>query len=346
MTQALYLYGVAGAGRLPLSQVYGVEGGVTVLEHGGLGAIVGAPPAGSFQELSREKAVRLVLGHRQVLETAMTGATVLPVKFGTVAPSEAAVRSLMRQQRDMLTGLLAEFSGCMQMEIVVLWQPEAVFADIAAEPAIAEVRREAQNGGNKAAAVKLGQLVKAALERRRSAMRERLGEALRPVAMDIAFNAPADDREAANLAVLIAATDAGQLQAALERLDRESGGRLTFRYTGPLPPASFATLQVIFPCAQAIARARQALEITGPLTQKDIASAFRRLAREHHPELSAANGQSSERMDELSRAYRLLLACAKSQQRSRPGDGLDEPVVLEIAGLRSELPLEQKRGAA
>ena len=164
MTQALYLYGVAGAGRLPLSQVYGVEGGVTVLEHGGLGAIVGAPPAGSFQELSREKAVRLVLGHRQVLETAMTGATVLPVKFGTVAPSEAAVRSLMRQQRDMLTGLLAEFSGCMQMEIAVLWQPEAVFADIAAEPAIAEVRREAQNGGNKAAAVKLGQLVKAAFE--------------------------------------------------------------------------------------------------------------------------------------------------------------------------------------
>ena len=126
----------------------------------------------------------------------------------------------------------------------------------------------------------------------------------------------------------------------------ESGGRPTFRYTGPLPPASFATLQVIFPCAQAIARARQALEITGLLTQKDIASAFRRLAREHHPELSAANGQSSERMDELSRAYRLLLACAKSRQRSRPGDGLDEPVVLEIAGLRSELPLEQKRGAA
>ncbi len=164
--------------------------------------------------------------------------------------------------------------------------------------------------------------------------------------MDIAFNAPADDREAANLAVLIAPTDAGQLQAALERLDRESGGRLTFRHTGPLPPASFATLQVIFPCAQAIARARQALEITGPLTQKDIASAFRRLARDHHPDLSAVHGQSSERMDELSRAYRLLLACAKSQQRSRPGDGLDEPVVLEIASLRSELPLEQKRGAA
>ena len=73
----------------------------------------------------------------------------LPVKFGTVAPSEAAVRSLLRQQRDMLTGLLAEFSGYIQMEIVVLWQPEAVFGEIAAEPAIAEARKEAQKAGAK-----------------------------------------------------------------------------------------------------------------------------------------------------------------------------------------------------
>jgi Gas vesicle synthesis protein GvpL/GvpF/DnaJ domain len=345
MTQALYLYGIAGAGRLPLSQVYGVEGGVSVLEHGGLGAIVGAPPQGGLHELSREKAVRLLLGHQQVLEAAMNGATVLPVKFGTVSPSEAAVRSLMRQKRDMLTGLLAEFSGCLQMEIVVLWQAEAVFGEIAAEPAIMEARREAQNGG-KEAAVKLGQAVKAALERRRAAMQARIGESLRPAVMDIAFNAPMDDRMAANLAVLIGPADGGRLEAALEHLDAEFGGRLTLRCVGPLPPASFATLQVTFPSAQAIARARQALGITGPLNQKDIASAFRNLAREHHPDLAAAGNQSNERMDELTRAYRLLLACAKSQRGSPAGEDQDEPVLLEVAGQRDAAPLQQQRGAA
>jgi hypothetical protein len=346
MTNALYLYGIAGTARLPLDPVFGLEGGVTQLEHGGLSAIVGTPPKGGLHELSREKAVRLLLSHQEVLEAAMMRATVLPVKFGTVAPSEAAVRSLLHQQRDMLAGLLAEFSGCTQMEIVVLWQPETVFAEIAAEPAIAEVRKEAQQGASEALAVKIGQMVKAALDRRRSAMQARLNEVLGPVVMDIAFNALMDDRMAANLAVLISKTDAGKLDGALERLDTESGGRLTFRCVGPLPPSSFATLQAIFPSAQAIARARQTLEITGPLTQKDIASAFRRLARECHPDLAAAGSQPDGRMEELTVAYRLLLACAKAQKGAGTGDGLDEPVLLEVAGQRSVASQEQKRGAA
>ena len=346
MTQALYLYGIAGTAGLSLPPVYGIEGGVTGLEHGGLSAIVGAPPKGGFQELSREKAVRLLLSHQEVLEAAMISTAVLPVKFGTVAPSEAAVRSLLRQQSGMLSGLLAEFSGCTQMEIVVLWQPELVFAEIAAEPAIAEARKDAQQGGNEAAAVRLGQAVKSALEGRRAAMQARLSDALGPVVMDMAFNASMDDRMAANLAVLISQADARQLEDALERLDAEFGGRLTFRCVGPLPPSSFASLQVTFPSAQAIARARQMLELTGALIQKDITSAFRRLAREHHPDLSAAGNQSSERMEELTKAYRLLQACAKSQQRSYPGDDLDEPVLLEVAGQRSNPPQERKRGAA
>ena len=98
MTQALYLYGIAGTAGLSLPPVHGMEGGVTGLEHGGLSAIVGAPPKGGFQELSREKAVRLLLCHQEVLEAAMMRAAVLPVKFGTVAPSEAAIRSLLQQQ--------------------------------------------------------------------------------------------------------------------------------------------------------------------------------------------------------------------------------------------------------
>lgn len=346
MTEETYLYGITGTAGLSLPPVHGIEGGLTVLEHDGLSAIVGAPPKSGFQELSREKAVRLLLSHQEVLEAAMASTAVLPVKFGTVAPSEAAVRSLLRQQRDMLSGLLAEFNGCTQMEIMVLWQPEAVFAEIAAERAIAEARKDAQQGGNEAAALRLGQAVKSALERRRAAMQARLGEALGPVVMDIAFNASMDDRMAANLAVLIGQGDARGLEDALERLDAEFGGRLTFRCVGPLPPSSFATLQVTFPSAQAIDRARQALELTGALTQKGITSAFRRLARERHPDLSAAGNHSSERLEELTRAYRLLLACAKSQQRSHPGGDADEPVLLEVAGQRSSAPQQQKRGAA
>jgi DnaJ-domain-containing protein 1 len=194
--------------------------------------------------------------------------------------------------------------------------------------------------------MRLGQAVKSALEARRAAMQARLSEAFGPVAMDIAFNASMDDRMAANLAVLISRAGTKRLEDALERLDAEFDGRLTFRCVGPLPPSSFATLQVTFPSAQAIARARQMLELTGALSQKEITAAFRRLVREHHPDLAAAGNQSSERMEELTKAYRLLQACAKSQQAAGTGEGPDEPVLLEVAGQRSSAFMERKRGAA
>ncbi len=345
MTGALYLYGIAGgAGSLALPEVHGLAGKVSVMAHGGLGAIVGAPPEGDLQELSREKAVRLLSGHQQVLEAAMAKATVLPVKFGTVSPSESAVRSLLRQSRDILLGLLAEFSGCAQIEIAALWKPELVLAEIASGPDIAEAQRQARHGRNEEAAVKFTLSVKAALERRRAVIQARIEEAVRLLAMDIAFKAPADDRMAANCAVLIGHADAGPLKAAIDALDSEFGGRLTFRCTGPLPPASFATLQVVFPCAQSIARARQALDLEGPITQKSIASAFMRRARENHPDLST--GEAAGRLDELTKAYRLLLACVKSRHHPSPGKDPDEPVLLEIDGHRSDVTAAWRKSVA
>ncbi len=343
----LYLYGIASAGSLSLSQIHGLAGGVSVLEHGGIGAIVGTPPKDGFQELSRERALRLLLGHQEVLEAAMVKATVLPVKFGTVAPHEGAVLKLLHQRRDMLTELLTKFSGCTQVEIVVLWQPESIFAEIAGEFEILEARKAAEATAGPAAAVQLGQMVKAALERRRGRLQARLYQALSPLAAGIAFNAPMDDRMAANLAVLIGDADAERLQAQLEKLDAEFSGQLTIRCVGPLPPASFATLQVGFPSAQAIDRARQILGLPGraPSSQEAVASAFRRLARENHPDLAAPAEESAKRMGELTAAYKLLLSCIKAQEQAAPGADAGEPVLIEIIGRKSDEPQMRQRVA-
>lgn len=338
----LYLYGIVGAAEAPLPAVYGLAGGVSIVKQDGLGAIVGAPPAEGFQDLSREKALRLLMAHQQVLEAAMPEAAVLPVKFGTIAPHEAAVRTLLHQRREMLTQLLMQFAGCSQVEIIVLWQPEAIFAEIAVEPEVLEARKTAQAARDPAAAQQLGQMVKAALERRRDRLQARLQEALAPLAIDIAINAPMDDRMAVNLAVLIDQADTGPLQAALEKLDAEFGGKLTFRLVGPLPPASFATLQVSFPSGKEIDRARQILGLPGPASLDDITSAFRQRARENHPDLAGASKDAAIQIGELNAAHRLLLACAKSQKLASEGGqiaeslafGADmgEPVLVEIVG--------------
>ncbi len=343
----LYLYGITSARGLSLHQIHGLAGGVSVLEQGGIGAIVGTPTGDAFHELSRERALRLLLGHQEVLEAAMVNAAVLPVKFGTVAPHEGAVRSLLHQRQDMLSELLAKFRGYSQFEIAVLWQPKSIFAGIAKEPEIAEARIAAETGvgTGPAAAVRRGQMVKAAFERRRSRLQAALHQALSPLAAGIAFNALMDDRMAANIAVLTGHAGAERLQAQLEKLDAEFGGQLTFRCVGPLPPASFATLQVGFPPAQAIDQARQTLGLAGPASQDAITSAFRRLARENHPDLAAPGEERAKRMAELTAAYRLLLSCAKSQELAAPGAGAEQPVLVEILGRKSDAPQMQQGSA-
>jgi hypothetical protein len=199
-------------------------------------------------------------------------------------------------------------------------------------------------------------MVKAALERRRGHLQAQLYKTLSPLAIDLAFNAPMDDRMAANLAVLAGHADAGRLHAALEKLDAGFGGKFTFRCVGPLPPASFATVQVGFPSAQQIDRARQVLGLSGPASQEVITSAFRRLARENHPDLDAANKENAGRMGELMAAYRFLLSCEKSQKLSAESEenagvlaaGADagEPVLIEIVGQKSDGSSKRQRSAA
>ncbi len=352
----VYIYGIAQPPASAMPDVFGVEGGVRLIEEDGLAAIAGVPPKDGMHDLSRERALRLLLGHQEALEAALTVTTVLPVKFGTIAPHERAVLAMLRLGRTLLRAPLQDFSGCAQLEIIVSWQPEAVFAEIASDTEVMEARRKAAFEPGQATAVRLGQLVKAGLDRRRKQLHEQVLEALRPIAVSFAVNAAMDDRMAANLAVLIRTSDMARLDAALDGLDARFGGKLTFRCVGPLPPASFATLTVRFPSAGEVAQARQTLGLSGPANPAAVTAAYRRLAREAHPDLGALGAQS-ERMTELAAAQKLLVACAKSQalaaeQRSntvttlaRDLDAADL-VLIDIIGPGCGAPVEAERGAA
>lgn len=335
---AHYLYGVVKTGQ-PLSlTVDGVAGNVRLLTEAGLGAIVGAAPDCPLRDMNREQTLRLLVKHQETLEAAMAQTTVLPVKFGAAAPDEAAVRRMLARGAELLRSRLDEFAGRQQHEIVVSWELQSVFAEIAMEDDIAQAKQAIQAAGNdgagKTAQLEFGRKVKAALDRRRTATSEQIREGLKAVALDIAANAIMDDRMVANFAVLMDKNDGDALERALDRLDAEFEGRLKFRCVGPLPPASFATVEVAFPSRQAIEQARRTLNIEGAADKQEIVSAFRRLARENHPDTAPTQEQGIERMGQLSGAYQLLLAHAKTQG----ADDDDEAPAVIIDVVRKEAP--------
>jgi hypothetical protein len=325
---SLYLYGIARA-AVPLEfTATGVAGGIRPIRRGEIVAIAGAAPAGcDFQALRREQAMRFLLQHQQVLEDAIAQSAVLPVKFGTLAPDEDAVRQVLAVGGSRFCSQLAELNGRLQMDIAVRWPLEQIFREIADAPRIAEMRRRALASGEVTAKAEVGEAVKAELDSRRAALAGQICSALHAVSHATTVNPAVDDHTVTSVSLLVDRDKRRLLDNTLEALDASTGGQLTFRCVGPLAPAAFATVEVDFPSRESVDWARRKLEL-GPKVRPDaIRSSYHRLARTCHPD-AVQDGAQAAQMDEIAKAYRLLMLGAKTLA---PG-GEDDELSLDGSG--------------
>lgn len=231
---SLYMYGVVAADK-PLSfEVKGLAGGLRVITDADVGVIVGDAPNFPLHGLAREETVRLLAAHHQVLDAAMEQTTILPVKFGAIAPNEEAVRRMLSDRGELFREQLREFVDHLQVEVVARWHFDQVMAEL----------KEYVDDGEKSVT---DEVLAAALERRRALLREEICGVLGTVATDMATSAPQDREVAADLTLLLNKEDMGSLEGMLNRLDAEMAGEINFCATGPQPLSSFATLEVTFP---------------------------------------------------------------------------------------------------
>jgi hypothetical protein len=321
----IYVYAIIPAVQRQTFDVAGLWSGdpqVRTLGGKGIAAVVGASPPIDFRALSREDAVRYLLAHQRVVEAVMRLTPALPVKFGTTLPDDAAVGRLLDRGAPLLAARLAELARHVQVELIVTWSMEEVLREIAAEEEVARLKREAEAQPPAAATemrIALGKLVKGSIDRRREACRDRILTALRPIATDLAENALMDDRMVANLALLLPESASEVLDQRLAQLDQEFGERLNFRCVGPLPPYSFATVEVSLPSFEVIDQARRALSLGDSANLADIKEAYRRLIQRLHPDratVQAGEGMSAR----LTEAYKTLTSYAAAVPAA-PGSG-------------------------
>jgi hypothetical protein len=345
---SLLIYGIVTAEAGSTLNLDGLAPGVRLIAEGSVAAVVAdAPGDTEFRGLSREDAMRWLLLHQRTLEAIIAETTVLPVKFGTVAPDEAAVQRMLVLGSKNFAAHLQQFADRLEMDVIVEWALNEVFLEIAAEPGIAELRATVLESDDTDAKHRLGIAVKASLDARRAALSSAICEALRPGAVDIAANPLTEERSVINLAMLLTRQGLDALDALLDRLDADHAGKLKFRCVGPLPPLAFATVEVTFPTAEIVEAAWRTLQLGDTASVADIKSAYFRLARERHPDAMRDNAQSSE-MDELTRAQKLLMACAKTSELALQlnGPGLvTVDIVQPGQPIESALPDQQEAAA-
>jgi hypothetical protein len=224
---------------------------VYALPHDGIAAVVSAT-ASDKAEISRGN----ILAHQRVMEAVMQrGHTVLPVRFNTIAEDNGhrtAERQIIDQvlaaRRDEILGLLATMRPLVELGVKALWtNMQAVFEELleGGRPIRLLRNRLLAAGGRPAAAqIRLGEMVKEALETRKRDMEAAVLARLTPLAVDVRSNKTLGDLMFANLALLVKKEQQDGVQAVLSAFEAEQAGQAKLRFVGPLPPCSFVELVI------------------------------------------------------------------------------------------------------
>jgi hypothetical protein len=234
-----YVYAYTGASHpLPVDSLAGVgerKPPVRLVRHDGLTAVVSDAP-----ERLRAKR-RDVEAHEQVLETLFAAGTVLPMRFGTVAADDAAVKAELATSAVRYTKLLSRLEGKVEVNVKAAHREEAVLRELLLGSQELRNRSEAlraSGGGSHQDKVALGEQLSAALEDRRSQDAEQVVAQLRPHASAMRLGPPVDGCFV-NVSFLVGATERDDFEGALSRLRRERLELMELRLYGPLPPYSF-----------------------------------------------------------------------------------------------------------
>ena len=163
---------------------------------------------------------------------------------------------MLAQRKDEFSDLLALYRDRVELGVKGLWtEMNAVFAEIVNEnDGIRLLRKRALDGasprsggmrsGGMPLTARLGELVKNALDAKKSAAEAELLNHLTGTILDSRKNKTFGDPMFANLALLVEKSRQDDLAAALSAIEDERAGRVRLKLVGPMPLFNFIELVI------------------------------------------------------------------------------------------------------
>ena len=242
---ACYLYCVVAGEQHLTFDVDGIGGKgdrVYTLPFDGLSAVVSDSPEAEYDSTRRN-----LTAHMRVLETVMGDRTIVPIRFGSVAPTPEAVHeTLLKPQRQAIHSLLGELDGRAEMGLKVFWMEGILYAEVlAARPDIALLRDKLLGRSPDESyyeRVKVGELLEAAVAEKRVAEADELLSQITPLAHRVKPLDALGEQTIVNVALLLDRTKTDTLDEIVGRLDGANQDRLLFKLVGPTAPYNFVEL--------------------------------------------------------------------------------------------------------
>jgi len=249
----LYIYCLVNASESISFNTPGIgKEKVFTVSYKDIGAVVSRSPVIEY-EICREN----LIAHQLVMEESMANFVVLPVKFGTVTEGEDGeneiIEKVLKTDFSELNELFKEMADKHEMGLKVYWKDmNSIFAQIPNEnPEIKRLKGAIEIKTSKGKTmkernniVKLGEMVKSALENKRELEKNRILSPLKKLAFDFKDNPSAFDKMILNAAFLIERKREEAFFQEVQRLDGQSESEIIYKYVGPVPPCNFVEIEI------------------------------------------------------------------------------------------------------
>jgi hypothetical protein len=330
-----YIYGIVTGSNETILDINGLGNSsrVYTIGYNDLNCLLSDYHDVDFSCMPKERIIRNLLRHEIVVEHVMKKHMVLPIKFGTILATLDEVRNMLCQGYSRFMDALALTRDKVEVEVAATWDTAQVLQEISKEKDIVSAKeaiasKPAQQDLRERSL--LGQMVKASMDRRRDSYREQMIAFLKPVAVDVQPNALVSDQMVMNVAFLVEKANQEKFDRRIGQLNDLFHNQINFRIVGPLPPYSFAMVEVTKASPDKLREARQLLQLGETSSEPDIRKAYRRLAAETHPDCNPGKELATKQFAELRQASELLIAYCRG--RAESGDNL----LINIRRLRDE----------
>jgi len=192
--------------------------------------------------------------HQKVIEEVMRkGYDVLPVRFGTVAPSAEYVREkLFKAKRKELLETFPIVEGRVELGLRAFWKDmPSIFQEIVAEnKIIQQAKKEVQKNPFQMKIASVGELVQKALDAKRETEAQRILSPLKNFSVNFKERELLRSREVMkdsmilSSAFLVAKEKIKEFDEKVEEFINKYENRIKFIYVGPIPPFNFVELHL------------------------------------------------------------------------------------------------------
>lgn len=252
MSAGVYLYCIGWAAELTkdaarniqVTPPDGSDAEFRVIQHDDLAALVSDTDLLQY-DLQRDS----LMSHHNILTQVMSFADVLPVSYGMVATSdEDVIARLLAGAEDQVRANLEHVKGRVELSLRVMWNEGQLFQEIVEEiPEIRQLRDSIAGVPEDASyyeRIQLGELTSQAISSKNEAEREAMLSYLVPLSVDVNVSDTRSDMLILNASFLVDREREPEFDQMVQEVGGPRQDRMTFRYLGPLPPASFVSIAV------------------------------------------------------------------------------------------------------